>query len=309
MADPISSRLIGEAARLVRLEYAADESEWAGTARQLDRHHEMHTDAGVRLRDIADEVRALEAAHAMSTDMQHCGHPAAAIAHAAEGTAYCAWCADVARAQADRDDADTLDTAWRRGAAAASYEIGPPTPPREECPYPEDDTRRRWWLRGYSYEARLHRAMVAEIEHDEARANLTVLAFSVRDALARGTTPAVRIARRDLADAVAAVVVERDEALADAERLRQAIHVHVAMSNAVHTQVVRERDEARRVALIDAIAVLNDAGDDDTKGDEWLGGFAAAITVLRQLVENPDRDEVADDRPPHGNRNGHKAEE
>jgi len=53
----------------------------------------------------------------------------------------------------------------------------------------------------------------------------------------------------------------------------------------------RERDEARRVALIDAIMALNDAGDDDTRGDEWLAGFAAAITVLRQLVESPARGE------------------
>ena len=56
-------------------------------------------------------------------------------------------------------------------------------------------------------------ALDAETQgHDVARTDLTVLAFGVRDALARGTTPAVRIARKDLADAVLAVVAERDAA-------------------------------------------------------------------------------------------------
>ena len=78
------------------------------------------------------------------------------------------------RAEAERDtdtdtDTDDIDTAFRMGVASASDELGTLPPPlREECPYPRDDTRRRWWLRGYSYEARLHRAMAAKIERDEA---------------------------------------------------------------------------------------------------------------------------------------------
>jgi len=210
MADPISSRLIVEAARLVRLEHAADESEWAGTARQLDRHHEMHTDAGVRLRDLADEVRALEAAHAVSTDTQHCGHPAACISSAAEGTSYCAWCEDVAQAQAERDDADTLrDASTRDRAALLSRYYDEATELCDLVPLAEtgDDRMHGVHLAIVDALADAH-----EAGRDEVSADLTVLAFGVRDALARGTTPAVRIARKDLADAVLAVVVERDEA-------------------------------------------------------------------------------------------------
>jgi len=234
----------------------------------------------------------------------HCGHPAACISQAAEGTAYCAWCEDVARAQAERDtDTDPINAAFVAGAGAHSNDLeraifSPPV--RSECPYPRDDTRRRWWLRGYSHETWLRRAMVAEIERNEVSADLTVLAFSVRDALARGKTPATRIARRDLADAVLAVVVERDEALTAAERLRQAIRAHVAESNAVHEQVVRERDAAQdrlvQADLIIAHLLLRRRGSGggaeiEDGIDQWIDDSRPHIAAAVARRESPERGE------------------
>lgn len=40
------------------------------------------------------------------------------------------------------------------------------------CPYPEGSPRRHWWTRGFSYQARLLRALTAEKDRDELRARL-----------------------------------------------------------------------------------------------------------------------------------------
>ena len=60
-------------------------------------------------------------------------------------------------------------------------------------------------------------------------------------------------------------------------------------------ELERERTEAQtllRRALRDAVARLNDAGDDDMQVDDWFAGFEAAVAVLRQLVTSFDQGEA-----------------
>jgi len=45
-----------------------------------------------------------------------------------------------------------------------------------------------------------------------------------------------------------------------------------------------ERKEARAAALLEAIDMLNNVGDDDMKTEDWLDGFEAAIDAVRVML-------------------------
>jgi len=213
----------------------------------------------------------------MSDTLTHCGHPAACISSAAEGTAYCAWCADVARAQADlrseeiRADAsllraeraeterdagtDPIDTAWCEGqATAARVRDGDSTHPRDLCPYDQGDTRRRWWWRGYFSESRLARATVADLERDEA---MDILGAG-REYLARDKgadlehppeLPTGLVERaRHVVEALAAETQGHDEARQENRRLRRALACYAdpAEWHAAHGEPWRLRYNSSR---------------------------------------------------------------
>lgn len=44
------------------------------------------------------------------------------------------------------------------------------------------------------------------------------------------------------------------------------------------------RKEARAAALLEAIDMLNNVGDDDMKNDDWLDGFEAAANAVRVML-------------------------
>ncbi|HLD90185.1 MAG TPA: hypothetical protein VI911_04095 [Patescibacteria group bacterium] len=91
--------------------------------------------------------------------------------------------------------------------------------------------------------------------------------------------------------------IKRDEALADAERLRQAIHAHVAESNAVHLQVVAERDAAqdmlRRADLIVSGLLIEIGIDPGDLGsiDAWIDDSRPHVLAAVARHESPERGE------------------